>query len=872
MADLEKIRVTKVEDVTLWQRGIKFEGALHLTQHHFIFSHINQDTATSDPTKPAPKPREIWITYPMISFCTYRPSHPPSRPQPSIRLRCRDFTFISFQFVAENKARDAFETIRNLTCRLGRIEKVYAFSYEAPGPERKINGWTVYNPVAEFRRQGLGEKGKTKAWRISKINAEYNFAPTYPASLVVPASISDNTIKYGGAYRSRSRIPVLSYLHPVNDCSITRSSQPLLGLRGHRSPQDEKLVSAIFSTSKSYSSSSPEPLTSASAGGGQSKVPSSTHTPSLSTKSSSNNLEAIEDATIARARNKGPEYDDEAEDQGPRLYGAQQHNLIVDARPTLNAMAMQAAGMGSENMDHYPFATKAYLGIDNIHVMRESLNKVVDALKDSDVTPLPPNRDALASSGWLKHIANMMDGAALIARQVGIHHSHVLIHCSDGWDRTGQLSALSQLCLDPYYRTIEGFIVLVEKDFVSFGHQFRLRSGFLSSEKWFEVEGESNGGNRSVSGDPPFGGGRGGGNAFGNAYLSAKGFFNKQRPKNDSRENLSAAPLADTDSTASPAGARSGSPANGEMPDGAIPIKVRETCPIFHQFLDATYQLLEQYPTRFEFNERFLRRVFYHLYSCQYGTFLYDNEQQRVEAKISHRTRSVWDYFLSRKEQFTNDKWDGGAVDDNVRGKERLLFPDIKKIKWWHELFGRTDEEMNGPVASKPVNVKAGLGSKASAETVTSAIPPSVSSASSSPAALQNMQQQQENGSPTGKTQRPFSALVRTESALTSVETANTMVAPPVPDASAAPQKESEPEPEAQPDRVTLDPLGAGVEVNGFVSHARANGHAAVNAVNDDGLTKAMMNADLEGNSPLTEKGQTAAAGNNPAMEELQMS
>ena len=31
----------------------------------------------------------------------------------------------------------------------------------------------------------------------------------------------------------------------------------------------------------------------------------------------------------------------------------------------------------------------------------------------------------------------------------------VLVHCSDGWDRTPQLTALSQLLLDPYYRTID---------------------------------------------------------------------------------------------------------------------------------------------------------------------------------------------------------------------------------------------------------------------------------------------------------------------------------------------------------------------------------------------------------------------------------
>lgn len=668
-----------MDDVQVVARGQASNVTLHLTAHHLIV--VQAPPPSPDPSQTAPsthkrtvapvRSRESWIAYPMIAHCTFRPTPPGSGQASSIRLRGRDFNFYTLNFADDKQARETFESIKSATCKLGSIERLYAFSYKAHGAEKQINGWDVYDPKAEWRRLGVSEKGIDRGWRLSKMNHDYAFSPTYPALLPVPSSVSDITIKHASQHRSRARIPVLTYLHPVNNCALTRCSQPRTGMRGTRSIQDEKLVSACFSATSQV-----EGADSVSATVSRNSPASSQADISTPNNGELTETERYEDEMLASASNI------EIITERPHVYGAQQNNLIVDARPQVNAYANQVNGFGTENMEYYPLAKKAYLNIANIHVMRDSLAKVIDAIKDADVSPLPPNRELLAKSGWIKHINGILDGAALIARQVGIQHSHVLIHCSDGWDRTSQLSALSQLMLDPYYRTLEGFIVLVEKDWLGFGHMFQHRSGFLNHEKWFTTQTDALAGSAIQPGGNP----DGRGDAIENALLSAKRFFNKS---NQNQETVDDADESTVDQSPK-------RPILDTLPQSDI-TKPKETSPVFHQFLDATYQLLRQHPTRFEFNERFLRRLLYHLYSCQYGTFLYNNEKSRVDARVKERTKSVWAYFLSKKPEFTNKDYDGGEIDDHVKGRERLIFPNLDDVRWWYQVFNRTDEEMNGP-------------------------------------------------------------------------------------------------------------------------------------------------------------------------------
>ncbi|KZZ99279.1 protein phosphatase [Moelleriella libera RCEF 2490] len=585
----------------------------------------------------------------MLSQCVFRPTPSTSRQPPTIRLRCRDFTFVTFNFSDNETARETFDFIKARTCKLGSVDKLYAFSHKPIGVEMGTDTWCFYDPRAEFRRQGISEKLPDKGWRITCINRDYSLCDTYPALLVVPSKISDNVLKYAREFRSKNRIPVLSYIHPVNNCTITRSSQPRSGLTRRTNVQDERLVAASFSAWIPEGAEDPTPPN------GQSEVADES-----TLSSTPADLDSYADEMVSRSSVVNDE---------KAVYGRQQANMIVDARPTMNAMANQIQGLGSENMVNYKFATKAYLNIENIHVMRKSLNKVVEALKDADISPLPPNRELLQQSNWLSHIHSVLGGAITIARRVGIDHSHVLIHCSDGWDRTSQLSALSQIMLDPYFRTIDGFIVLVEKDWLSFGHRFRQRSGHLNHDDWFTVQRDALAGSKVQPGEND-----GRNDALQNVLTGARRFFNQSKEGGDSVTAGESTSIKTVDTEAT-------------VPD--------EVSPVFHQFLDCTYQLLRQDPNRFEYNERFLRRLLYHVYSCQYGTFLYNSEKQRREARVYHRTFCVWDYFLSRRPEWTNPDFDP-VIDDRVRGKERILLPNLKEIRWWYQLFGRTDDEMNG--------------------------------------------------------------------------------------------------------------------------------------------------------------------------------
>ncbi|KAJ3588247.1 hypothetical protein NHX12_011841 [Muraenolepis orangiensis] len=250
---------------------------------------------------------------------------------------------------------------------------------------------------------------------------------------------------------------------------------------------------------------------------------------------------------------------------------------VVDTRPKLNAIANRAAGKGYENEDHYSNIKFQFISIENIHVMRNSQQKMLDVC-ELRTPSMAVFLEGLESSGWLKHIKAALDAGVFAVSEEG---ASVLVHCSDGWDRTAQ--------------------VLIEREWVSFGHKFSHRCNHLDGDS-------------------------------------------------------------------------------------------KEVSPVMDQFLECVWQLTEQFPCAFEFNERFLVSIHHHVYACQYGNFVGNNQRERLVLGLRGKTHSLWKHLWDNRCDYINPLF----RTDNCQS-QGVLRPSTAPycFKFWSGLYNRFDRGMH---------------------------------------------------------------------------------------------------------------------------------------------------------------------------------
>ncbi|XP_036077366.1 myotubularin-related protein 3 isoform X4 [Rousettus aegyptiacus] len=375
-----------------------------------------------------------------------------------LHLTCKDCKVIRCQFSTFEQCQEWLKRLNNAIRPPAKIEDLFSFAYhawcmEVYASEKEQHG-DLCRPgehvTARFKneveRMGFD---MTNAWRISNINEKYKLCGSYPQELIVPAWITDKELESVASFRSWKRIPVVIYRHQSNGAVIARCGQPEVSWWGWRNADDEHLVQSVAKACASDSRSSGN---------------------KLSTRNSSRDFP-----------NAGDLSDVEFDSSLSNASGAEtsaiqpQKLLILDARSYAAAVANRAKGGGCECPEYYPNCEVVFMGMANIHSIRRSFQSL--RLLCTQM-PDPGNwLSALESTKWLHHLSVLLKSALLVVHAVDRDQRPVLVHCSDGWDRTPQIVALAKLLLDPYYRTIEGFQVLVEMEWLDFGHKFADRCG-----------------------------------------------------------------------------------------------------------------------------------------------------------------------------------------------------------------------------------------------------------------------------------------------------------------------------------------------------------------------------------------------------------
>ncbi|KAM3869590.1 phosphatidylinositol-3,5-bisphosphate 3-phosphatase MTMR4 [Diretmus argenteus] len=378
-----------------------------------------------------------------------------SRDMFQLHIICKDSKVVRCHFATFKQCQEWVKRLNRAIAHPARLEDLFALAYHAwclggsaDDEDQHLHLCRPGDHVRqrmemEVKRMGFDTQN---AWRVSDINCNYKLCSSYPQKLLVPVWITDKELESVASFRSWKRIPVVVYRHQRNGVVIARCSQPEISWWGWRNTEDEYLVTSIAKACQMDTGT---------------KVACG--------------------APACRPRGEGPDSSDSDFDSsltggsGSDDNAAPQKLLILDARSYTAAVANRAKGGGCECEEYYPNCEVMFMGMANIHAIRNSFQALRTVCSQ---IPDPGNwLSALESTRWLQHLSVMLKAATLVCSAVEREGRPVLVHCSDGWDRTPQIVALAKVLLDPFYRTLEGFQVLVETEWLDYGHKFGDRCG-----------------------------------------------------------------------------------------------------------------------------------------------------------------------------------------------------------------------------------------------------------------------------------------------------------------------------------------------------------------------------------------------------------
>ena len=412
-----------------------------------------------------------------------------------LQMHCRDMSILSIGIpIVERRKKEIIKYILKQSSP-SNLNKLFAY-FQKP----TLNCWELYIVEKEYKRMGINFDNQ---WRVTKMNHKFRVVENGASEYVVPFDINDEMVLRMSTFRAGGRFPHLVWGN--------NRSQFILRTSGLHSVADS--LTGVSSIANS-----------------RDEVTLLRKTIQMA-KTDHINFIFMEDKKVTV-----PENEDSS---------LVTHYYFLNLPSTVQLCDSFTKLSHVINKPFYKQPTRS----------SSTLSTYSDKESSNFVNPRTEFFEAVAQSKVLDNTYVFLLNACKIAKKLEEEPVCVLASV-EGTGAVGTISSLVQLFLDSYYRTVVGFCILVEKEFLSFGHSF--------------------------------------------------GNFTKKR-------------------------------------------EIDAPSSIFLTFIDCVWQIQQQLPQFFEFNELYLEFIINSLYSCRYGTFLSPDERTKITSKISKICPSLWVDSINEK-------------------------------------------------------------------------------------------------------------------------------------------------------------------------------------------------------------------------------